>query len=206
MSCFCAILSLIISVERSASLAFAVSKNSSADIAEGEVIAGGVEVYHLLVLKYEVVEGESNDIVSLYINPDPALAEDDASQVMPLVNIDNKSDYNEDSQIKINLRQRGVGAKVGGIRVGRVWEHVLQGDPSVGIEESAQKSANSIYAYENAIITSTSGTVEVFDITGRKVMTEITNGRVETSLSSGIYLVRFEDYTGNVTSSKVFLK
>jgi hypothetical protein len=113
-----------------ADLQLAVSKNSSSELAESDVIAGGVEVYHLLVLVYEAIEGDGNDVVSLYINPDPTLSE--AEQAAPLVNIDTQSDYTDgSSKIKINLRQRGIGAKVGGIRVGTSWEDVLQGTPPV---------------------------------------------------------------------------
>ncbi len=111
-----------------ADLTFAVSKNSSSSgvYIESEVLAGGVEVYHLLVLKYEVVAGDANDIVSLYINPDPTKTE--AEQTPPLVAVDAQSDYSATQKIKINLRQRAVGAYVGGIRVGRSWEAVLQGE------------------------------------------------------------------------------
>lgn len=186
-------------------LQFGVSKNSSGDLAESEVMVGAVEVYHLLVLKYEVVEGDANDVVSLYINPDPTLAEDHADQVAPLVNIDEQSDYNENSKIKINLRQRGVGAKVGGIRVSRNWEFLLQGDPSVDVRDS-KIQINRIYSYGKTIVTDAYGSIEVYDLTGRKVMSELTTGRIETQLTSGIYAVRFQDEKGNVSTGKVVLK
>ncbi|MCF8379742.1 MAG: hypothetical protein K9H49_09210 [Bacteroidales bacterium] len=54
-------------------LNFAVSKNSSSAgvYIESDLMVGGVGVYHLLVLAYEVIEGDANDVIKLYINPDP---------------------------------------------------------------------------------------------------------------------------------------
>ncbi|MCF8390690.1 MAG: Ig-like domain-containing protein [Bacteroidales bacterium] len=47
-----------------------------------------------------------------------------------MVSTDSQSDYTAgSSKIKINLRQRGVGAQIGGIRVGTNWEEVLLGGP-----------------------------------------------------------------------------
>ncbi|MCB8993987.1 MAG: Ig-like domain-containing protein [Bacteroidales bacterium] len=109
-------------------LQLGVSKNSSSEITESEVMVGGVETYHLLVLVYEAIAGDaSNDVITLYIDPDPTKAE--ADQTVKLVSTDVQSDYTSgSSKIKINLRQRGIGAKIGGIRVGTSWESVLQGE------------------------------------------------------------------------------
>lgn len=109
-------------------LTFAVSKNnsSSGGYVESELMMGAVGVYHLLVVAYEVIEGASNDVIHLYINPDPTLPA--AEQTNVISSTDIQSDYTEgSSKIKINLRQRGINAQVGGIRVGTNWEEVLLG-------------------------------------------------------------------------------
>ena len=113
-------------------LQFGVSKNSSSTgtIVESEVFSGFEGTYYLLVCAYEVVEGDANDVIHLYINPDPSLSE--AEQTVVISSVDTQSDYGG-QDIKINLRQRGVGAKVGGIRVGTNWEEVLLGPTSVAV-------------------------------------------------------------------------
>lgn len=185
-------------------LNLAVSKNSSSELAESEVMAGGVGVYHLLVLSYQVIEGDANDVITLYINPDPTKPE--AEQTNKLVNIDSNSDYTAgSSKIKINVRQRGIGAKIGGIRVGTNWEEVLQGEqePDVTSVKEAENSVNEIRAFSNTIITSGPGSVQVYDISGRKIISQDTNGRLDTSLRNGIYLVRYQDNNGKVVIGKV---
>ena len=188
-------------------LQFAVTKNSSSegDMVATEVFTGGVGLYHLLVLVYEAVEGESNDVVHLYVNPDPNTPE--SEQTPPLSSVDVQSDYSEGTEIKFNLRQRGIGALVGGIRVGRTWEEVVQGivEEPTGIKNEGREISH-IRSYRNTIITDGPGSVELYDISGRRVMKQITNGRLETSLSSGLYIVSFEDRMGTVTTGKVILR
>ncbi len=187
-------------------LQFGVSKNSSdgSIIVATDIIAGGVEAYHLLVFVYESIAGDANDLIHLYVNPDPTKGEDE--QAIKLTSVDENSDYSTGTEIKINVRQRGVGAKIGGIRVGRNWEEVLQGveeEPSRVSQLSARN--NDIRSYGNEIITGGPGFIRVYDITGRNVLNHITGGRLETSLRSGIYIVRFEDHNGEVVTGKVSL-
>ncbi len=192
-------------------LQFSVSTNSSSggdlDLAASEVIAGGIEVYHLLVVVHESIEGEANDMIHLYVNPDPTKPEAEQTGTK-LTGVDTPSnDYSEGTEIKINVRQRGVGARVGGIRVGRTWEAVVMGeeeDPGTRVNK-VHASSSDIRAYRNEIITSGPGSVQVFDISGRNVLNHITSGRIETSLKSGIYIVRFEDNNGKVVTGKISL-
>jgi hypothetical protein len=184
-------------------MTLAVSKNSSGELAESALMEGAVEGIHLLVLVYEVIEGDANDVIKLYINPD--LSKPEGEQTNVLVNTDTQSDYTAgSSKIKINLRQRGIGAYVGGIRVGTDWNEVLLGG-STKISEIGTSTKSSIYSTRNTIVTSGPGTVNVYDITGRQVMSKTTSGRMQTSLKSGIYLVRFEDINGKLVSGKVVL-
>lgn len=193
-----------------ADLQLAVSKNSSGDLGESEVIEGGVEVAHLLVLAYEcVVDAEDdpnagkNDIIKLYINPDPTKPASEQDNV--LVNIDSNSDYTEgSSKIKINLRQRGVGAYVGGIRVGTDWAEVMQGG-STPVNDINAEATQMVYAFQNNIITAENGMVHVYDLGGKKMLSQFSNGSIQTSLNNGIYLIRFEDLNGKIHTEKVII-
>lgn len=185
-------------------LQFAVSKNSSSagQYAESTVMAGGVGVNHLLVLCYETIDGDANDVIKLYINPDPSKTE--AQQTVVLTSSDVQTDYTPNStKMKINLRQRGVGALVGGIRVGTNWNEVLKGT-TTGIQ-NMNVNKSSIHSFGNTIVTSGSGKVQVYDLTGRQVMSKTTDGNIQTSLRNGIYLVRFEDNNGKIATGKVVL-
>jgi hypothetical protein len=186
-------------------LQFGVSKNSSdgSVIVASDIIAGGVEAYHLLVLVYESIAGDANDVVHLYVNPDPTKGEDE--QTIKLTSVDNQTDYSTGTIIKINVRQRGVGAKIGGIRLGRNWEEVLQGvEEPTSLNQMSVRN-NDIRSYRNEIITGGPGFLRVYDISGRNVLNHITGGRLETSLQNGIYIVRFEDLNGEISTGKISL-
>lgn len=190
-----------------ADVTFAVSKNSSSASnldQTAHLIEGGVDSDHLIVLSYAWLEGDANDVVTMYVNPDPALPEDE--QTNKYVAVDEQSDYNSGTtEMRINVRQRGVGALIGGIRVATSWEFLMTGDPTVNVSLPTVSDI-SIYAFGNTIMTNRSGFVQVYDITGRKVMSQITSGMMETSLNSGIYIVRFVDNAGEVATRKVVLK
>lgn len=189
--------------DNNADFQFGVSKNSSSEITESELFVDGINTYFLLVLVYESIEGDNNDVISLYINPD--LTKTEAEQTNVLVSIDNQDDYSVTQEIKINLRQRAIGAKIGGIRVGTDWDQVLLGTGDNTAVNDLDVSNIRISSYGNTIITSGPGSLQVFDISGRNVLNHITNGRMETSLGSGIYIVRFEDKNGRAATGKVCL-
>lgn len=186
-----------------ADLQFAVSKNSASSgvYVESDVMAGGVNVNHLLVLTYEPVEGDANDVIKLYINPD--LSKPESEQKVVLKATDTQSDYATE-KIKINLRQRGVGAYIGGIRVGTSWDLVLKGGATNVAD--VEKRNSSVYSFGKTIITSGYGNVDVYEITGRKIMSAVTKGRLETSLKSGLYIVRFQDVNKKVVTGKVSIQ
>lgn len=185
-------------------LQFAVSKNSSSSgvYVESEVFEGGVNSIFLLVLEYHAIEGDGNDVVSLYVNPDPTKPASEQTTV--LVSQDEQSDYSETTKIKINLRQRGIGAYVGNIRVGRTWEEVVEGT-STSTQKVVNKEEVSISSFNKTIVTERPGNLEVFEISGRKILNSRTSGRLETGLKSGLYIVRFIDDNKNVFTGKVSL-
>ncbi|WP_372933903.1 T9SS type A sorting domain-containing protein [Mariniphaga sediminis] len=187
-----------------ADLQFAVSKNSASSgvYVESEVMPGGVNVNHLLVLVYEAVDGDANDIITLYINPDPTKSE--AEQTVVLKATDTQSDYSSGTEIKINLRQRGVGAYVGGIRVGTSWDLVLKGG-ATKVTDIAKRNST-ISSYGKTIVTNGIGDVDVYDITGKKILSAVSDGRLQTSLKSGLYIVRFKDTKNNIVSGKVSIQ
>lgn len=119
-----------------------VSKNSSTISAWSDDIALGST--NLIVMKYEVVEGASNDVVKVFVNPGLTSTEDENT---PLVTTDNATDM----LVKgFGLRQRGNGAEIGGLRIGTTWEDVVKSDGS-DIPEDPDKPETDpdIYAVED---------------------------------------------------------
>lgn len=117
-----------------------VSKNSSTINAwSGDIALGST---NLIVMKYEVIEGASNDVVKVFVNPGLTSKEDENT---PLVTTDNATDM----LVKgFGLRQRGNGAEIGGLRIGTTWEDVVKSDGS-DIPEDPDKPDPDIYAVED---------------------------------------------------------
>lgn len=119
-----------------------VSKNSSTISAwSGDIVLGST---NLIVMKYEVVEGASNDVVKVFVNPGLTSTEEENT---PLVTTDNATDM----LVKgFGLRQRGNGAEIGGLRIGTTWEDVVKSDGS-DIPEDPDKPETDpdIYAVED---------------------------------------------------------
>jgi len=161
-----------------------------------------VDVNHLFVLVYQTVgSAASDDIVTLYIDPDLSLPE--AAQTNKLIAADSQTDYSTSNKFGINLRQRGIGAQIGGIRVGRTWDAVLLGI-GTGVSQ-VNFSSNGISSFGKTIVTNGLGNVKVFNIAGSEMMNAKTTGRLETSLQKGLYLVRFIGTDGKTASGKVAL-
>lgn len=119
-----------------------VSKNSSTISAwSGDIVLGST---NLIVMKYEVVEGASNDVVKVFVNPGLTSTEDENT---PLVTTDNATDM----LVKgFGLRQRGNGAEIGGLRIGTTWEDVVKSDGSDIPEDPDQPETDpDIYAVED---------------------------------------------------------
>lgn len=93
-------------------------------------VANGVDATYLLVAAYEQVAGENNDVVKLYVNPDPTMSAADQTGVV-LVSADLANDWNSGDGVlplRVNICQRGHTAEIAGIRVGKNnWQEVLQG-------------------------------------------------------------------------------
>jgi hypothetical protein len=185
---------------------FAVTKNSSssADYKESTTLGLtlGTGINHLIVLKYEGVDGDSNDKISLFVNPDPTKAE--ALQANKLEATDVQTDYSATAKLGINLRQRGIGARVGGIRVGRSWETVVMGQTS-GVD-LVNGNFHNIYAAGNIIVTGVKGHLKVYSLSGVELISSNTEGRYSSKLNAGMYIVQFKDREGTVSSSKILIQ
>jgi len=158
-------------------------------------------INHLFVFCYENIDGTDNDRILLYIDPD--LTKTEAEQTNLLISTDVQGDYSTSAGLGINLRQRGIGAQIGGIRVGKSWDSVVLGIIT-GISQ-VNKDNNGISSFGKTIVTNGLGNVKVFNIAGSEMMNAKTNGKLETSLQKGLYLVRFIGADGKTVSGKVAL-
>lgn len=154
---------------------------------------------YLLIMKYAVVDGASNDVVSLYFNPDPT--KNEASQTEVLIATDEATDLPIGQAVKISLRARGIIANIGGIRVGKTWEATVMGQVS-GLKNQPS-NFHSIYAAHKDIVTSAAGQLKVYSLSGSEVLSATTNGILKTNLKKGLYLVRFTNNSGIKSVSKV---
>ena len=182
-------------------ITFAISKNSSTSgvYVESAVMAGAVGVNHLIVMCYEGITGDLNDIISVYIDPDLSKAE--AAQTSKLTATDSQADYSVTVPFRINIRQRGTSGKIGGIRVGTSWNSVLIGT-GTGIND-INVNSKSIFALGKSIQTEGFGSLKVFNLSGSEMLSAQTNGKYESSLTKGLYLVRFVNVNGKVTTGKI---
>ncbi|MGB4414449.1 MAG: T9SS type A sorting domain-containing protein, partial [Paludibacter sp.] len=64
-------------------------------------------------------------------------------------------------------------------------------------------SENVIRVSGKTIISENAGNIHVYNLAGSKVLSAATEGRLETTLAKGLYLVKFVDNSGNSTSTKI---
>ncbi|HOK36361.1 MAG TPA: T9SS type A sorting domain-containing protein [Paludibacteraceae bacterium] len=186
-------------------LFIAVTKNSTiaTDYVESTSIPGLTlypDVNHLFVLVYETIAGDSNDKITLYIDPD--LTKSETEQTNKLVAIDTQTDYSASAGLGINLRQRGIGAQVGGIRVGKSWDAVLLGEPNA---LNIPNINSPIWTNGKNIMTRQGGTIKVFNMAGAELISTQTNGCLSTNLTKGLYIIRFKGNDGATVISKISL-
>ncbi|MDD4971477.1 MAG: T9SS type A sorting domain-containing protein [Paludibacter sp.] len=102
------------------------------------------------------------------------------------------------------IRQRSsLAAQIGGFRLASSWSSAI-GISGTGVKQ-IQRNSNNITATGNTIITSESGSLKVYNLAGKEVLSSKTEGKLTTTLSKGLYLVRFVSNEGNVKSAKVEL-
>lgn len=178
----------------------AFSKNSSTGGVYVEYLTPlSAGINHLLVFCYESIEGTDNDKLSLYINSD--LTKTEAEQTEMLVATDVASDYSSTATIGINLRQRGIGAQIGGIRVSKSWNSSLLS----GLAPTTNDQVT-VKALGKTVRTNAAGVLSVFNLVGTEMLSAKTNGNLETSLNPGIYLVRFVGNDGKKAYGKIAIQ
>jgi hypothetical protein len=101
----------------------------------------------------------------------------------------------------IVVRQRSTtAAQISGIRFASTWSSAI--GITTGISQ-VEKNSSNISATGNTIITSESGSLKVYNLAGKEVLSSKTDGKLTTMLSKGLYLVRFVGSKGTVKSAKV---
>lgn len=185
-------------------LYFNIGKNSNPSNPEEGDSFFDINETHLLVMSYEGVEGDKNDILTLYVNPDGSKSE--AEQVNVFVAADVQTDYSLSANLGINLRQRAIGAEIGGIVVAKTWEELFE-DVPVGIKNNrADDISGFVYGGNNSATITQSGEVEVYNLTGSKVYSGISDGQLKIDLAKGVYVVKLATQSGSVYSEKVIIK
>jgi len=180
----------------------AISKNSSTAGVYVEsttipTLSLSTGINHLFVFTYENIDGTDNDRNVLYIDPD--LTKTEAEQTNVLISTDAATDYSATAGLGINLRQRGIGAQIGGIRVGKSWDAVVLGK-NTGLNNISNVD---LKISGKSILTDRPGKIQIYNLAGSEVLNAPTDGRFETSLNRGLYLVKFIDNSGITYSSKI---
>ncbi|MBB3700762.1 sulfatase-like hydrolase/transferase [Flammeovirga yaeyamensis] len=108
-------------------------------------------VAHLLVMKYSFIEGDDNDEVELFINPDPTLEEPQGADVMT-------SNGDDRALSSIILRQRRDGVEsliLDELRFGTSWEDIanLPSEENDLTITAVKVNGHLISAYENTMET-----------------------------------------------------
>lgn len=115
---------------------FGVSRNKTkvADGLDTITVKDAVDKTFLMVMKYECGDPavDMDDTVRLYINPDATLSEAEQTGIV-IRGTDPQSDRSDGAIVRLRLRQKGMNALIGGIRVGTDWKEVLQGAAVTGV-------------------------------------------------------------------------
>lgn len=186
-------------------LSFGISKNGTS-FSDGVNQVSGLSLddTHLLVVVYEAIADESNDVLTLYYNPDLTKSEAEQTQKFSALAADVQSDYSATAKLGINIRQRGIGAQIGGIRVAKTWADATGYGQASGVDKI--KADNIIKVLDKTIYTEKPGNLKVYNAAGVEVLNQFTSGVLDTNLNTGMYIVRFADESGKNFTSKMLIK
>ena len=153
---------------------------------------------YLMVLKYEIVPGDKNDKVSLYVfDSMPSGAEPAKPTLGPIVST--AADKADIFPAGIGLRQGhpSIDIVVDGIRVATSWEAAVQGT-GTALNKTTRDNAKVWLSANNRILVSSpvAGEVLVYDITGKLVTSQYCNAGqtiLDVKPDTGIYLVRVSE-------------
>ena len=200
---------LFTKIEKTGNFVLAISKNSTSSSILVESDSLSVNDTHLIVMVYEGIDGSNNDMVTVYYNPDLSKPESEQTKKIALKTVNGVvsetgvSDYSNTAGLAFNLRQRGIGAQIGGIRAAKNWTDALL-TPTAA--KQINYNATKIFANGKNIITNEAGTLYLFNLTGARILSTQTEGNFATSINKGLYLVKFESANGNISSAKIEIK
>ena len=156
---------------------------------------------YLFVLKYEVVAGTDNDIISLYLNPTAG-----SEPTTPLLTVPAGTDYNID-RIMFYLNQANAPTgKFSGLRITKTWNDLgISGNATnrIGELDEALFSVRPTIAQQHLTLTWIGNTpppsvsrVQVMDMSGRVVLADTWNQEslhkmlTISHLAKGLYLLQ----------------
>ena len=186
-------------------LEYTISKNTNYEKMDGAQPAnkGSVPLgdTHLFIIR-QSLENQTIEVIAIPSTATIPAAEPTSGWING--NPGEGNDFNGAFGVGIRHRWLASSAEVtlGGLRVARTWSEVLgltNGLSSINVDKD-------IYANGKTIVTGRPGTAKVFNITGQEIISTQINGQLATDLSTGIYIVRFTDEAGKITSAKVIIK
>ena len=191
---------------------FGLSKGAETETyTTGSVYSTGTT--YLLVLKYTVVEGVSNDVVSLYIfNGSIPATEPSTSSIGPIGDA-SQSDLSNVSAVALRQYSASQNILIDGIRVSKKWEDAISvttSDERLLINKLPSLYPNPSGNYLTVGNLSDTELIEILDLSGkvRLRINTCSSGKEILDLSSlisGIYFVRFSSSTGVKTMKLIKL-
>lgn len=162
---------------------------------------------YLIVLKYTIVSGASNDIVSLYILTDLIPATEPSLPSIGPLSDEGQTDLTNVSAVALRQYSSAQNILIDGIRIAQTWEDAVTGTLT-GIEQQTitdNINLSPVPVMEELSISNAMNIkrIEIIEIGGRTVMTvDVTNcNEVRlpvSSLTRGLYFVRLTIDRGKV--------
>lgn len=190
---------LFAKIKNTGKLVLTISKNSTTTTLMAETPDSlNLNDTHLIVMVYENVEGTDNDKVYAYYNPDLTKPESQQTHKISNVGTEVATDYSSTVGIGFNLRQRGIGAKIGGMRAAKTWDMAVAGISS-GFNTPRKAE---IKVAGKSVLTGEEGQLTIYNLSGKEIIRTFTSGNFESQLDKGLYLIKFTGNNGNTGSVK----
>lgn len=106
----------------------------------------------------------------------------------------------------VALRRRNLGSEakvlIGGLRVAKTYAD------AVGVATGLHDVSNhhNIHVNANTIITGEAGQLKVYSLSGTELVSVLVDGSYTSNLNNGLYIVRFTDTQGTVSSAKIQIR
>jgi hypothetical protein len=181
---------------------YSISKNTAFTSAvlpdaEGEIAVGQT---YLFVIR-QTFTGDATCKVEVMHNPEIAANEPESGWINGKT-----SDVNTfGGTYGVALRRRNLGSNakmfVSGLRVAATYGEAVGFTSGISTPAEAK-----IYADNKTIVTPVEGNIRVYSLTGAELINATSNGRYNSQLSAGMYLVHFTDQSGAVSSAKLMIQ